>query len=150
MFGCPGPLKESRMLVRWTVALMLSALLAQALCSAVAAQTNPNAPTASLDPNQIDEIWQNASSKYNASRSAILKRVDEVNAKGGFRPDWESLQHFEVPDWYKDAKFGIFIHWGVYSVPAFGSEWYPRIMYVQGSPEFHHHTATYRSEERRV
>jgi alpha-L-fucosidase len=136
------------LLVRWAVALMVSALISQALCLPVAAQTKTNAPTASLNPNQIDEIWQNASSKYDASRSAILKRVDEVNAKGGFRPDWESLQHFEVPDWYKDAKFGIFIHWGVYSVPAFGSEWYPRMMYVQGSPEFNHHTATYGPQDK--
>jgi alpha-L-fucosidase len=48
-----------------------------------------------------------------------------------------------VPEWYLDAKFGIFIHWGVYAVPAFGSEWYPRNMYRQGSREFEHHVATY-------
>ena len=48
-----------------------------------------------------------------------------------------------LPEWYKDAKFGIFIHWGVYSVPAYGSEWYPREMYIQGSDVFKHHVATY-------
>jgi len=42
-----------------------------------------------------------------------------------------------------DAKFGIFIHWGVYCVPAFGNEWYPRNMYMQGTPEFEHHIKTY-------
>ena len=47
------------------------------------------------------------------------------------------------PEWYKDAKFGIFIHWGVYSVPAFGSEWYPREMYLKGSEINRHHVATY-------
>ena len=47
-----------------------------------------------------------------------------------------------MPAWYQDAKFGIFIHWGVYSVPAFGSEWYPRQMYQQGSKEFAHHVQT--------
>ena len=52
---------------------------------------------------------------------------------GRFVPDWASLSKFEAPEWYKDAKFGIFIHWGVYSVPAFGSEWYPREMYLKGS-----------------
>ena len=46
-----------------------------------------------------------------------------------FQPDWESLSKYQCPEWYKDAKFGIFIHWGVYSVPAFGTEWYPRWMY---------------------
>jgi alpha-L-fucosidase len=53
-----------------------------------------------------------------------------------------------VPAWYQDAKFGIFIHWGVYSVPAFGSEWYPREMYQQGSNEYKHHLATYGPQTR--
>jgi len=60
-----------------------------------------------------------------------------------FEPTWESLEQYEIPDWYQDAKFGIFIHWGVYSVPAFGNEWYPRNMYLAGSSEFAHHVATY-------
>jgi alpha-L-fucosidase len=63
--------------------------------------------------------------------------------EGPFRPDWGSLKTWRVPDWYLDGKFGIFIHWGAYSVPAFGSEWYPRNMYVQGSAEFKHHVATF-------
>jgi alpha-L-fucosidase len=45
-----------------------------------------------------------------------------------FAPTWESLGKYKCPEWYKDAKFGIFIHWGVYSVPEFGSEWYPHWM----------------------
>src|SRR6266545_697866 len=60
-----------------------------------------------------------------------------------FEPTWESLQGYTTPHWYEDAKFGIFIHWGVYAVPAFGNEWYPRNMYIQGSEEFEHHVATY-------
>lgn len=60
-----------------------------------------------------------------------------------YEPTWESLKAYSLPDWYVDAKFGIFIHWGVYSVPAFGNEWYPRNMYVLGSPEFEHHVQTY-------
>ena len=60
-----------------------------------------------------------------------------------FLPTWESLQTHTTPDWYLDGKFGIFIHWGVYSVPAFGSEWYPRNMYIQGTPEYKHHRQTY-------
>ena len=46
-----------------------------------------------------------------------------------FDPDWSSLDSRETPQWFKDAKFGIFIHWGLYSVPAWGpkgsyAEWY--------------------------
>ena len=56
-----------------------------------------------------------------------------------FKPTWESLQQYSVPQWFKDAKLGIFIHWGIYSVPAFANEWYARNMYQQGSREFNHH-----------
>jgi alpha-L-fucosidase len=56
-----------------------------------------------------------------------------------FEPTWESLKQYSVPQWFVDAKLGIFIHWGVYSVPAFANEWYARNMYQQGSPEYEHH-----------
>jgi alpha-L-fucosidase len=56
---------------------------------------------------------------------------------------WESLKNYQIPDWYQDAKFGIFIHWGVYSVPAFANEWYPRNMYLKGTPEYEHHIQTW-------
>jgi alpha-L-fucosidase len=62
---------------------------------------------------------------------------------GPFNADWQSLQHYQVPAWYRDGKFGIFIHWGPYCVPAFSSEWYPRMMYMQGSKEYTHHLTTY-------
>ena len=65
-----------------------------------------------------------------------------------FQADWKSLNNYEIPSWYRDAKFGIFIHWGVYSVPAFGSEWYPRNMYDKGSSEYTHHLATYGSQSK--
>ena len=64
-----------------------------------------------------------------------------------YQSTWESLEQYECPDWYRDAKFGIFIHWGVYSVPAFGNEWYPRRMYLQESPVYLHHLEKYGSHE---
>jgi len=100
-------------------------------------------PTASETPQQIDDTWQKASAKYDDARKALLADADRFSSAGPYRADWESLRNYEVPDWYKDAKFGIFIHWGVYSVPAFGSEWYPRMMYQEGSNEYKHHLATY-------
>lgn len=77
------------------------------------------------------------------NKEAWLKKIDDVIAKGPYKDDWNSLGRYRVPEWYRDAKFGIFIHWGVYSVPAFGNEWYSRNMYVQGSREFEHHLTTY-------
>jgi len=107
-----------------------------------------DAPTVSETPVSIDQVWQNASAKYDAARASLLQSVDRTNADGPFRPDWESLQNYKVPEWYMDAKFGIFIHWGLYSVPAFGNEWYPRNMYNQGTDEFKHHIATYGTQDK--
>ena len=76
-------------------------------------------------------------------RKAYLQKIDEVIARGRFKDNWESLAQYETPKWYRDAKFGIFIHWGIYSVPAYGSEWYSRSMYIQGTHEFKHHVETY-------
>ena len=56
---------------------------------------------------------------------------------------WESLHQYQIPDWFRDAKFGIFIHWGIYSVPAYQNEWYPRNMYTKDSKEYKHHIETY-------
>ncbi len=72
-----------------------------------------------------------------------LAEIDRVIAAGPYKDNWDSLSGYPVPKWFREAKFGIFIHWGVYSVPAFGSEWYSRNMYIQGSPEFEHHVKTY-------
>src|ERR1700678_523693 len=85
------------------------------------AQAAADAATAAEDPTTIDQTWQKASAKYETARATIIKSVDRINSEGPFRPDWESLQNYKVPEWYMDAKFGIFIHWGVYSVPAFGT-----------------------------
>src|SRR5436190_10067270 len=60
-----------------------------------------------------------------------------------YQATWESLKKYTTPDWFRDAKFGIFIHWGVYSVPGFGSEWYPRQMYQKDSEESKHHIEVY-------
>src|SRR6202790_5170995 len=138
--------------VRWVLAAGLSCGALAIAPSAVNAQaggtSSSSAPTASQEPIVIDQAWQRASAKYDEARAAILKEVDRKGREGPFRPDWESLQKYEVPEWYKDAKFGIFIHWGVYSVPAFGNEWYPRNMYVPGSPEYKHHVATYGPQDK--
>ena len=69
--------------------------------------------------------------------------VAKANTHGSYQPSWESIKHYKIPAWYQDAKFGIFIHWGVYSVPAFDSEWYPRNMYMEATDAFKHHVETY-------
>lgn len=72
-----------------------------------------------------------------------LAKIDSVIENGKYKDTWESLSQYRVPEWYKDSKFGIFIHWGLYSVPAYGSEWYSRNMYIKDSWEYKHHIETY-------
>ena len=72
-----------------------------------------------------------------------LEKINSVIENGKYKDTWESLSQYRVPEWYKDSKFGIFIHWGLYSVPAYGSEWYSRNMYIKDSWEYKHHIETY-------
>lgn len=71
-----------------------------------------------------------------------------VKEKNGLIPkyeaNWESLSKYEeAAEWFKDAKFGIYAHWGVMSVPAYANDWYARNMHIEGSNEFQHHLKTY-------
>jgi alpha-L-fucosidase len=72
-----------------------------------------------------------------------LGNNSKVRAADKYQPTWESLKKYEAPKWYKDAKFGIFIHWGLYSVPAKGSEWYPRQMYQKNDLTYDHHRSVW-------
>jgi len=58
--------------------------------------------------------------------------------EGPFKPTLESLRKFECPEWFKDAKFGIWSHWGPQSVPMFG-DWYARNIYIQGTEQYLYH-----------
>jgi alpha-L-fucosidase len=72
-----------------------------------------------------------------------LAEIDSVIEKGTYKDNWKSLWGRKMPTWMHHGKFGIFIHWGLYSVPAFSNEWYSRNMYMQGSPEYEHHMKIY-------
>ncbi|MFE2722602.1 alpha-L-fucosidase [Kitasatospora sp. NPDC059327] len=108
-----------------------------------------------------------SSSPYEISRRGLLGAAGAATAFGllrfapeasategpqGYTATWSSVnQHPAVPEWFQDGKFGIYSHWGVFSVPAFYDEWYPRTMYNSkqvAKPErpvtpWQHHVATY-------
>jgi alpha-L-fucosidase len=70
----------------------------------------------------------------------------EAVAQTTYTASWTSLDtHNPAPEWFQDAKFGIYYHWGAFGVAEFGSEWYPRNMYDKGdnSAEYQHHMSTY-------
>ena len=73
----------------------------------------------------------------------ILQKVEEKIARGPYEASWASLCEAQMPQWLAKEKLGIFIHWGVYSVPANSNEWYPRNMYKEGMPAYEHHRKTY-------
>lgn len=77
------------------------------------------------------------------TKQEYLQQIDAVIAAGPYSDTWPSLARHKTPDWYRRAKLGIFVHWGIYSVPAFGNEWYSRNMYNETVREFAHHQATW-------
>src|ERR1041384_2175592 len=82
-----------------------------------------------------------------ATAFGLLRFAPEALATTGpqsYTASWASVdQHPPAPEWFQDAKFGIYYHWGAFSVPAFANEWYPRNMYHSGSNENNHHKAVY-------
>jgi alpha-L-fucosidase len=63
---------------------------------------------------------------------------------GKFSPTWESLKQYQCPEWFRDAKFGIWAHWGPQCQPEDG-DWYARSMYLTGSSQYQFHTNRYGS-----
>lgn len=66
----------------------------------------------------------------------------EKMAKGPFLPTWDSLRQYQVPDWFRDAKFGIWAHWGPQCQPEHG-DWYAREMYMEGNHHYNFHVKKY-------
>ncbi len=83
-------------------------------------------------------------SACNGQKKETSKEQEAEVATETFQPNWKSLgKHQESPEWFKDAKLGIYFHWGVYSVPAFDNEWYPRHMHLKGHKVYDHHLENY-------
>ena len=67
---------------------------------------------------------------------------DEPMMKGKFQATWESLENYQVPEWFRDAKFGIWAHWGPQCVEGTG-DWMARSLYLEGSYEYNYHVEHY-------
>lgn len=68
--------------------------------------------------------------------------TDEPMATGPFQPTWESLRTYEVPEWFRDAKFGIWAHWGPQCVEGSG-DWMARELYMEGNGKYNYHRDHY-------
>jgi alpha-L-fucosidase len=74
------------------------------------------------------KFWAQAGAHMGAPDAYAVPKPDLV---GPVEPDWQSVREFyQVPRWFHEAKIGIFIHWGLYSIPAHKSEWYSKWMYT--------------------
>jgi alpha-L-fucosidase len=76
------------------------------------------------------------------SFTAAQTKLNLPIAPGSFQPSYESLKNYSCPEWFRDAKFGIWAHWGPQSVPMDG-DWYARGIYEQGSGHYNYHIAHY-------
>jgi alpha-L-fucosidase len=119
--------KYDALCYRFGVKSLFLASVTLFFCSSVLAQTKPSTDYSANVDRQV----------------AKVRRQVAPGNDGLVQANWDSLGGYRTPDWFRDAKFGIFLHWGVYSVPAFGTEWYSRNMYVPGSEDFKHHVAVY-------
>ncbi len=68
--------------------------------------------------------------------------IPGLAGEGPFTPEWKSLLEYEAPEWYRDAKFGIWAHWSPQCVPEAG-DWYARNMYIQGQAQYDYHVSRY-------
>ena len=79
---------------------------------------------------------------YAGSLPGTKNFIGEKMATGPFEPSWSSLEQYKIPAWYKNAKFGIWAHWGAQCQPEYG-DWYGRLMYEEESDDYKYHVATY-------
>ncbi len=73
--------------------------------------------------------------------------IPNLHGDGPYKPTWDSLSQYDAPEWYRDAKFGIWAHWSPQCVPE-DSDWYARNMYVEGSPQYKYHVEHYGAPSR--
>jgi len=104
-----------------------------------------------------EATWQPPAWNYNPSPSPIAgglwndvplnSPIPGLAGEGPYQPNWDSLLQYEAPEWYQDAKFGIWAHWSPQCVPEAG-DWYARNMYIQGQRQYQYHLEHYGPQSR--
>ena len=109
------------------VALAVACILGRSLdCTAQTPHAAPNLLASGGNSSGYDMAPETRLEVVQAAVAALPTKLPP----GPFAPTWESLRaHYAVPDWFYEAKFGVFLHWGVYAVPAHHNEWYEKHMY---------------------
>ena len=127
-----------------------AALLLAPLAALHAQQPTPPQRPADFKPFQYEFSTEQLAEKFSADQmsraEAELKTIQAINEKGAWKPTWESLDQHQVPEWYRDAKLGVMLNWGMHSVPAWdknrGGAMYPDAygceMYRDATVKAHH------------
>ena len=144
MFYCLSSLVRRPMgTPTWTMKLSLLAACGLALSVHAPGAAAAGAPTVQVrSVHTFPPLWDEPKG-YEHLLHQQMRKVAAGVAHGPFRARWRSLEGYRAPSWFRNAKFGIFIHWGVFSVPAFQNEWYSRNMYVKGSLAYEYQRAVY-------
>jgi alpha-L-fucosidase len=77
----------------------------------------------------------------------MVSPIPNLAGEGSYKPTWDSLLQYEAPEWYRDAKFGIWAHWSPQCVPE-DSDWYARNMYIEGQKQYEYQLAHYGPQSR--
>lgn len=122
-----------------------STALAQPQSQPAASASPTSAPNRAQDIMSDAEIQASAGAAKTASTAKLDAEIPlPAIPPGPFQPTWDSLrQNWQRPQWFDDAKFGLSMHWGLYSVPARQSEWYVRYMYGGNAGIMRDHVAKY-------
>ena len=128
-----------------TAAAFPIAAKAKSFQDAVSKKGVPNFPISEWQA-VVDEGWGTAQDAAGPGTwdGVPLKSpsIPGLTGEGPFKPEWDSLLNYEVPDWYRDAKFGIWAHWSPQCVPE-DSDWYARNMYQQGQRQYDYQVKHY-------
>ena len=77
----------------------------------------------------------------------LVSPIANLAGEGPYKPTWDSLMQYDAPEWYRDAKFGIWAHWSPQCVPEAG-DWYGRKMYIEGDKDYHYQLDHYGPQSR--
>src|SRR6187551_1600755 len=120
---------------------VLKAALAAAAAPALNSRRTSAAPAASVAPAAAPAVAP-ATAPANLPPKPTFPDRPRTVADGPYKASWESLKQYKTPDWFRDAKFGIWAHWSAQCQPEQG-DWYARNMYIQGNRQNTFHVANY-------
>src|SRR5918993_1868494 len=102
----------------------------------------PSTLRSTMSPTRREFLQTGSAAAAGLMLPKVAHSLGRARHAAEFEPTWASLAQFRTPDWFRDAKFGMWAHWGPQCVPEQG-DWYARHMYVPGHRQYIAHSARY-------